>query len=102
MRPDASGSLPVGGGMNPTLCNAEIEGGPRNGVMTALDDFIAEHDRPLRLVVLPIYFGLGDRRRGGAARRASPSSRPTLDRLESADGKDELLEPRGRRSASTR
>ncbi len=26
--------------------------------MTALDDFIAEHDRPLRRVVLPIYFGL--------------------------------------------
>ena len=40
------------------MCNAEHEGGPRNGVMTALDDFLAEHDRPLRRVVLPIYFGL--------------------------------------------
>ena len=25
------------------------EGGPRNGVMTALDDFVAEYDRPLRV-----------------------------------------------------
>jgi cephalosporin hydroxylase/predicted O-methyltransferase YrrM len=46
------------GGMNPTMCNAEHEGGPRNGVMTAVDDFVAEHDRPLRVVVLPVYFGL--------------------------------------------
>ena len=46
------------GGLNPSMYNAIDEGGPRNGVMTALDDFIAEHDEPLRLVVLPIYFGL--------------------------------------------
>ncbi len=44
--------------------------GPRNGVMTALDDFIAEHDRPLRRVVLPDLLRARDRRRGGAARRA--------------------------------
>ena len=43
----------------PDACTTPIaEGGPRNGVMTALDDFVAEHDRPLRRVVLPIYFGL--------------------------------------------
>ena len=28
-----------GGGLNPWMNNAETEGGPRNGVMTALDDF---------------------------------------------------------------
>lgn len=50
--------LVPGGGMNATLCNARHEGGPRNGVMTALDDFMAEYDRPLRRVVLPVYFGL--------------------------------------------
>src|SRR4029077_10401983 len=36
------------GGMNLTMWNADLEGGPRNGVMTALDDFIAEYDKPLR------------------------------------------------------
>jgi hypothetical protein len=46
------------GGVNPTMCNATHEGGPRNGVMTAVEDFIAEHDEPVRLVVLPVYFGL--------------------------------------------
>ena len=83
MRPDRKRLLPFGGGMNPTLCNAEMEGGPRNGVMTALDDFIAEYDKPLRRVVLPIYFGLGDRRRGRAARasaRARGRARPARER----------------------
>src|ERR687897_794348 len=38
--------LPPGrGGLNPTMNNAVRDGGPRNGVMTALDDFMAEHDR---------------------------------------------------------
>jgi hypothetical protein len=46
------------GGFNPRLNNAKEEGGPRNGVMTALEDFIAEYDRPLRLEVVPVYFGL--------------------------------------------
>jgi hypothetical protein len=34
------------------------EGGPRNGVMTAIEDFMAEHDG-LRLAVIPIFFGCG-------------------------------------------
>jgi hypothetical protein len=50
--------LMTAGGMNYTLHNALREGGPRNGVMTALDDFVAEHDEPLRRLVIPIYFGL--------------------------------------------
>jgi len=57
MRPDRR-KLLRGGGLNPTMNNAVAEGGERNGVMTALDDFTAEYDRPLRRVVLPIYFGL--------------------------------------------
>jgi hypothetical protein len=32
------------GGCNATLCNATHEGGPRNGVLTAIEDFIEEHD----------------------------------------------------------
>jgi hypothetical protein len=34
------------------------EGGPRNGVMTAIEDFLADHDG-LRLVTVPIFFGVG-------------------------------------------
>ena len=34
------------------------EGGPRNGVMTAIEDFISERDG-LRLAVIPIFFGCG-------------------------------------------
>jgi hypothetical protein len=37
---------------------AEREGGPRNGVLTAIEDFVADRDGP-RLAVVPAYFGLG-------------------------------------------
>jgi cephalosporin hydroxylase len=77
-------------GMNTELANAEHEGGPHNGVLTAVEDFVAGHDRPLRLVVLPIYFGLAI-----LVEEALLAERPPLaallDRLESAAGKDMLL-----------
>jgi Methyltransferase domain len=37
---------------------AAREGGPRNGVLTAVEDFVASDDR-LRLAVVPAFFGLG-------------------------------------------
>jgi Methyltransferase domain len=37
---------------------AEREGGPRNGVLTAAEDFIAEYPR-LRLAIVPAFYGLG-------------------------------------------
>ncbi|MBX3314984.1 MAG: class I SAM-dependent methyltransferase [Actinobacteria bacterium] len=46
------------GGANAELANALDGGGPRNGVMCALEDFLAEHDKPYRMLVLPFYFGL--------------------------------------------
>jgi cephalosporin hydroxylase/predicted O-methyltransferase YrrM len=79
------------GGMNAALANAEVEGGPRNGVMTGVDDFITEHDQPLRLVFLPIYFGLAilvEERR----LTDQPELAAVLDHLESREGKDRLLE----------
>ncbi len=79
------------GGMNYTLHNALEEGGPRNGVMTGLDDFLAEHDQPYRLVLLPIYFGLAivvEER----MLDAHPALRAKLDEIESEAGKQELLE----------
>ena len=38
--------------------SAAREGGPRNGVLTAVEDFVAERDG-LRLAVVPAFFGLG-------------------------------------------
>ena len=57
MRPGQS-TLVGNAGMNRDMANAEHEGGPRNGVMTAVDDFVAEHPQPLRVVVVPIFYGL--------------------------------------------
>jgi Methyltransferase domain len=37
---------------------AEREGGPRNGVLTAIEDFMRERDG-LRLAIVPAFFGLG-------------------------------------------
>jgi cephalosporin hydroxylase len=79
------------GGLNPTMHNAELEGGPRNGVMTALDDFVAEYDKPLRVVVLPIYFGLAIVVEQERLDR-QPALEAALDRLEAAEGARDLLE----------
>jgi cephalosporin hydroxylase len=79
------------GGLNPTMYNAELEGGPRNGVMTALDDFVAEHDKPLRVVVLPIYFGLAIVVEEERLAR-QPQLAAELDRLEGAEGRSALLD----------
>jgi cephalosporin hydroxylase len=90
IRPGQS-ELIDGGGLNPWHWNAETEGGPRNGVMTAVEDFIAEHPEPLRLVVLPLYYGLAilvDEAR--LARQ--PEIGRVLDHLESAEGRRELIE----------
>lgn len=37
---------------------ADREGGPRNGVLTAVEDFVAEHEG-LQLAVVPVFFGFG-------------------------------------------
>jgi len=88
--PEQRGLAPQGG-LNQHLENAIEEGGPRNGVMTALDDFAEEHDRALRRVVVPIYHGLAL-----VADQDLLDTRPRLggllDRLESATGRYELME----------
>ena len=38
--------------------SAAREGGPANGVLTAIEDFVADRDG-LRLAVVPVFFGLG-------------------------------------------
>jgi hypothetical protein len=89
MRPGRRELVAGSGGVSPGFAHALHEGGPRNGVMTALDDFLAEHDAPCRVVVIPVYFGLAivaERRRLGDAVVA------VLDELESANGRQRLLE----------
>jgi cephalosporin hydroxylase len=78
------------GGLNPTMFNALTEGGPRNGVMTALDDFVAEHDRPVRRLDIPIYFGLSIVVEEAVV-AAKPELAAQLDWLESPEGTGALL-----------
>jgi hypothetical protein len=42
----------------PFVWAAAREGGPRNGTLTALEDFVAQRDG-LRLAIVPAFFGLG-------------------------------------------
>lgn len=53
-----SGDLHPGRGLNAHLANATEEGGPQNGVMTAIEDFVANANEPLELAVLPVLHGL--------------------------------------------
>jgi hypothetical protein len=46
-------------GMNGVLANALHEGGPLNGVMTAIEDYIASSKLDIQLYVLPYFNGLG-------------------------------------------
>jgi hypothetical protein len=48
----------VDGGL-PFACVAVREGGPENGIMTALEDFISQSGEDLRLAVIPAFFGVG-------------------------------------------
>jgi Methyltransferase domain len=68
---------------------AEREGGPRNGVLTALEDFLADRD-DLELAIVPAFFGLAVAWRREApwaeavAAAVAPWDRnPVLARLES-------------------
>ena len=69
-------------GINAGLWNATAEGGPRNGVLTAIEDFLAEHPEPCELIVLEGMHGLAvlcsEDRLG-----ATPALRSELERLRS-------------------
>jgi hypothetical protein len=51
--------LAVVGGLAPELDKALHEGGPRNGVLTGVEDFLAGTRLALRLELVPVDFGLG-------------------------------------------
>jgi hypothetical protein len=46
-------------GMNGVLANALHEGGPRNGVLTAIEDYLASSGMPASFHRLPFFNGLG-------------------------------------------
>ena len=89
MRKGVAELVPAGG-VNPRLCNAMVEGGPRNGVATALDDFLGGYDRPVRRVVLPFRFGLAIVVEE-ARLAAQPELATLLDELEPTGRQLELL-----------
>jgi hypothetical protein len=47
------------GGINAFANNAVVSGGPRNGVRTAIDDFLSEAEAPLAFTSVIGFFGLG-------------------------------------------
>jgi Methyltransferase domain len=53
-----SEALVAEGGINPTFANAVHEGGPRNGVLTAIEDFLEGADEPVEIILLPVLHGL--------------------------------------------
>ena len=57
IRPGVEGLLDEGG-LIQGLEKATTEGGPRNGVFTAVEDFLKETDLDLELVVVPGFHGL--------------------------------------------
>jgi len=63
-------------GLNPDLANAIDEGGPRNGVLTAIEDFVETANEPLELTVLPVLHGLAV-----VSPRSRLDSNPRLERV---------------------
>lgn len=52
-------ALSADGGFNPDLCNASHEGGPRNGVLTAIEDFLKEYGDGYYFFSIEKEYGLG-------------------------------------------
>ncbi len=57
MRPGVTPLLETGG-LNAYLQNAVHEGGPKNGVMTAIEDFLKAATQEIELIVVPGFCGL--------------------------------------------
>lgn len=71
-------------GINAQLYNATHEGGPRNGVLTAIEDFAGSHRERCELVVIGGWHGLAVLA-SEARLTAAPGLRGELERLRSAE-----------------
>jgi hypothetical protein len=76
-------------GLNTGLANAREEGGPRNGVMSAIEDFIEAATEPLELTVLPVLHGLAIVAPGSRL-DANPRLRRAITRCGTAKGLADL------------
>ncbi|MGI8631730.1 MAG: class I SAM-dependent methyltransferase [Solirubrobacterales bacterium] len=89
-----SGLLPGSGlsdyGTKPTIAHAEREGGPRNGVLTAYEDFLADNPGLYEVRVLPAFSGLIALIPVGALERDT-ALRDQLARLDSREFLCELM-----------
>jgi hypothetical protein len=56
--PTSSALVPTGG-INAKLCNARHEGGPKNGVLTAVEDYLKSTPASWTFVQVPAVYGLG-------------------------------------------
>lgn len=71
-------------GVNGHLCNALTEGGPRNGVLTAIEDFVEIHPSEYLFFRLDVQYGLGflyKRAETGQDKRFTDYRRRTLRRI---------------------
>jgi len=78
-------------GVNGHLCNALTEGGPRNGVLTAVEDFVEIHASDYLFFRLDVQYGLGFlyKRMGGAEdQRFLRFQNDTLRRIRVGRAKD--------------
>jgi len=90
-QPTGLGGMAIGrdeliedGGLNAGSHNALVAGGPRNGVMTAVRDFLSEVQAPVRFKTVIGFFGLGvlyDERQ----LEARPVLRERIDELDSPE-----------------
>ncbi len=78
------------GGLNWHLPNALREGGPRNGVLTGVEDFLKESSFNLKLLQIPGYYGLGVLHEESLAQE-NPAIREFLKIFELASPVDGLL-----------
>jgi hypothetical protein len=82
-------ALAPGRGINAGFANAKREGGPRNGVMTAIEDFVATAGEPLDVIVLPELHGLAIVAPGSRL-DADPRLKRAITRWGTAKGRAEL------------
>jgi hypothetical protein len=60
---EGTSELVLHGGTNSNLLNALHEGGPKNGVLTAIEDFINDRQDAWLFELKPEFYGLGILRR---------------------------------------
>jgi SAM-dependent methyltransferase len=71
-------ALAEAGGLNREYLNAVTEGGPRNGVLTAVEDFLAQYPGEYRFFRIRYQYGLGVLQAGGGSASAEAAFRSLI------------------------